>query len=67
MTELLPPGYTATSAPEATAPRGQVPGMTILRDHPLARSGRYTVRVSDYDNDDTGSFYIMVWKRTPVN
>lgn len=65
--ELMAPGATAASPPEASAQSGQVPGMTVLRDHPLARSGRYTVRVSDYGNDDTGSFYIMVWKRTPIN
>ncbi len=65
--ELMAPGATAASTPEASGVSGQVPGMTALRDHPLARNGRYTVRVSDYDNDDTGSFYIMVWKRTPVN
>ena len=33
----------------------------------LARGGRYTVRVSDYGNDDTGSFYIIVWKRYVAN
>ena len=65
--ELMPPGYSAASAPESTAYSGQVPGMTVLRDHPLARNGRYTVRVSDYGNDDAGGFYIMVWRRTPIN
>lgn len=61
--ELMAPGYQAADAPEAVAYSGQVPGMTVLRDHPLARSGRYTVRITDYGNDDPGNFYIMVWKR----
>lgn len=61
--ELMAPGYQAADSPEALAYSGQVPGMTVLRDHPLARSGRYTVRITDYGNDDPGDFYIMVWKR----
>ena len=61
--ELVAPGARPTDPPEAVAYSGQAPGMTLLRDHPLARSGRYTVRVTDYGNDDDGSFYIMVWKR----
>jgi hypothetical protein len=61
--ELMAPGYRPADAPEITAYSGLVSGMTVLRDHPLARSGRYTVRVTDYGNDDEGSFYIMVWKR----
>lgn len=65
--ELMAPGYTAASAPEVTAYSGQVPGMTVLRDHALAHNGRYTVRLSDYGNNDTGSFYIMVWKRQAAN
>jgi hypothetical protein len=61
--ELMAPAYRPTDTPEATAYSSTVPGMTLLRDHPLARSGRYTVRITDYGNDDSGSFYIMVWKR----
>jgi len=61
--ELMAPGYRPADSPEAIAYSGQVPGMTVLRDHTLARSGRYTVRITDYGNDDPGDFYIMVWKR----
>lgn len=61
--ELMAPAYRPTDTPEATAYSSTVPGMTLLRDHPLARSGRYTVRITDYGNDDSGAFYIMVWKR----
>jgi len=61
--ELMAPAYRPTDAPEATAYSSTVPGMTLLRDHPLAHSGRYTVRITDYGNDDSGAFYIMVWKR----
>lgn len=63
--ELIRPGSSTASAPEVTAYSDQFPGMAVLRDHSLARSGRYTVRVSDYNNDDSGDIYIMVWKRTP--
>jgi hypothetical protein len=65
--ELIRPGASTASAPEVTAYSDQVPGMTVLRDHSLARSGRYTVRVSDYNNDDSGDIYIMVWKRYVAN
>jgi hypothetical protein len=65
--ELIRPGASTASAPEITAYSGQVPGMAVLRDHSLARSGRYTVRISDYNNDDSGDVYIMVWKRYVAN
>jgi hypothetical protein len=65
--ELIQPGASTASAPEVTAYSGQAPGMAVLRDHSLARTGRYTVRVSDYNNDDSGDIYIMVWKRYVAN
>jgi hypothetical protein len=65
--ELIRPGASTASTPEVTAYSDQVPGMAVLRDHSLARSGRYTVRVSDYNNDDSGDIYIMVWKRYVAN
>jgi hypothetical protein len=60
--ELLAPGFRPADAPEAIGDGDVFTGMSVIRNHTLARTGRYTVRVSDYGNDDTGSFFIRLWK-----
>jgi hypothetical protein len=60
---LMKPGFAAADPPEATGDNTIFSGMAVIRNHILAQTGRYTVRVSDYGDDDTGSFFIMLWKR----
>jgi hypothetical protein len=60
--ELMAPGFHPADAPEASGDSQVLTGMSVIRNHTLARTGRYTVRVSDYGNDDTGSFFIRLWK-----
>jgi hypothetical protein len=62
MVELMAPGFHPADAPEASGDSQVLTGMSVIRNHTLARTGRYTVRVSDYGNDDTGSFFIRLWK-----
>lgn len=60
--ELMAPGFHPADAPEAIGDSQVFTGMSVIRNYTLTRTGRYTVRVSDYGNDDTGSFFIRLWK-----
>lgn len=60
--ELMAPGFRPANPPEAIGDDSIFAGMPVIRDHELAQTGRYTVLVSDYGNDDTGSFHIRLWK-----
>jgi hypothetical protein len=60
--ELMAPGFRPADAPEAGGDNQVFTGMSVIRNHKLAQTGRYTVRVSDYGNDDAGSFFIRLWK-----
>lgn len=59
---LLAPGYRLGDAPEASGDDSVFTGMSVIGNHTLAQSGRYTVRVSDDGDDDTGSYFIRLWQ-----
>lgn len=60
---LMAPHYAVNDPPEAVSGDNGTPDLALIRQHTLAKTGLYTIRISDYGNDDAGSFYIGLWKR----
>lgn len=61
--ELMAPRFAVADPPEAVSGDSGTPDLALIRQHTLAKTGLYTIRISDYSNDDAGSFYVGLWKQ----
>lgn len=61
--ELMAPRFAVGDAPEAVSGDSGTADLALIRQHTLAKTGLYTIRISDYGNDDAGSFYVGLWKQ----